>query len=143
MQNNPYVFGHSEPEIERLRRQAEMLRPITQRLLISAGVKKGIRVLDIGCGPSDVTMLAADLVGSTGRVVGIDRDEAVIDPARKRISELGFSLGTRLFTHLLAPRCTHDRWLRWRRSVGDVGASGRVSPLPDWQSVKEVEYGRS
>jgi hypothetical protein len=40
MQNNPYVFGHSEPEVERLRRQAEMLRPITQRLLISAGVKR-------------------------------------------------------------------------------------------------------
>jgi ubiquinone/menaquinone biosynthesis C-methylase UbiE len=50
-----------------------------------------MRVLDIGCGPGDVTMLAADLVGSTGRVVGIDRDEAVIDAARKRINELGFS----------------------------------------------------
>jgi ubiquinone/menaquinone biosynthesis C-methylase UbiE len=90
-QNNSYVFGHSQPEIERLRRQAEMLRPITQRLLISAGVKKGMRVLDIGCGPGDVTMLAADLVGSTGRVVGIDRDESVIDAARQRSSELGFS----------------------------------------------------
>jgi ubiquinone/menaquinone biosynthesis C-methylase UbiE len=91
MQNNSYVFGHSQPEIERLRRQAEMLRPITQRLLISAGLEKGMRVLDIGCGPGDVTMLAADLVGPTGRVVGIDRDEAVIGAARQRISELGFS----------------------------------------------------
>jgi ubiquinone/menaquinone biosynthesis C-methylase UbiE len=91
VQNTNYVLGHSQPEIERLVRQAEMLRPITQRLLISAGVEKRMRVLDIGCGPGDVTMLAADLVGSTGRVVGIDRDEAVIDVARQRISKLGFS----------------------------------------------------
>ena len=91
MQDTNYVFGHSQPEIERLRRQAEMLRPITQRLLVSAGLENGMRVLDIGCGPGDVTMLAADLVGPTGRVVGIDRNEAVIDAARQRISELGFS----------------------------------------------------
>ena len=76
-----YVFDYSESEIERIRRRAEMLRPITQRLLVSAGPGKGMRVLDIGCGAGDVTMLVADLVGPTGHVVGIDRDEAVIGAA--------------------------------------------------------------
>jgi ubiquinone/menaquinone biosynthesis C-methylase UbiE len=66
-----------------------MLRPITQRLLISAGLGKGMRVLDIGCGAGDVTMLVAGLVGPTGHVVGIDRDEAVIGAARQRINERG------------------------------------------------------
>ena len=84
-----YLFDYSESEIERIRRQAEMLRPITQRLLISAGLRKCMRVLDIGCGAGDVTMLVAGLVGPTGHVVGIDRDEAVIGAARRRINERG------------------------------------------------------
>ncbi len=91
MQNPQYLFDYSESEIERLQRQAEMLRPITERLLNSADVGKGMRVLDIGCGAGDVTILIADRVGPTGRVVGIDRDKAVIDAARRRIRELGFS----------------------------------------------------
>jgi len=50
-----------------------------------------MRVLDIGCGVGDVTILAADLVGPRGRVIGIDRDATVIDAARQRLSDLGFS----------------------------------------------------
>jgi ubiquinone/menaquinone biosynthesis C-methylase UbiE len=91
MRNVNYLFDYSASEVERLKRQAQMLKPITRRLLITAGIEKGMRVLDIGCGPGDVTMLVADLVGSTGRVVGIDRDESVIDAARRRISERNFS----------------------------------------------------
>jgi SAM-dependent methyltransferase len=63
MPDQDYVLGHSHPEIDRLKRQAEMLRPITERLLVSAGNDEGMRVLDIGCGPGDVSMLIADLVG--------------------------------------------------------------------------------
>lgn len=91
MEETTYLFAHSEPETERLMRQAEMLRPITLRLLRCAGVKQGMRVLDIGCGPGDVTMLAAELVGSTGRVVGIDRNEEIVDTARRRVCQYGFS----------------------------------------------------
>ena len=45
-----YILGHSEREIRRLMRQAAILRPITERLLRSAGVRPGMRVLDLGCG---------------------------------------------------------------------------------------------
>jgi hypothetical protein len=48
MPDRNYVLGHTNREIQRLQRQAEMLRPITERLLISAGVESGMRVLDIG-----------------------------------------------------------------------------------------------
>lgn len=91
MHDSDYMFGHDRHEYERLMRQAEMLKPITQRLLVSAGVESGMRVLDIGCGPGDVTMLAAEHVGPTGQVVGIDRDEGVIDTARRRIRQRGFT----------------------------------------------------
>ena len=89
MPDQDYLLGHSHPEIDRLKRQAEMLRPITERLLSSAGLKEGMRVLDIGCGPGDVSMLIADLVGPAGSVVGIDPSRAAIDAARQRFGELG------------------------------------------------------
>src|SRR6478672_11366600 len=91
MQKTDYVFDYSQSEIERLKCQSEMLSPITERLLHSAGVTSGMRVLDIGCGVGDVTILAADLVGPRGRVIGIDRNEPVIAAARQRLSALVFS----------------------------------------------------
>jgi len=65
-----YVLGHSEPEIRRLQTQAAILRPISERLLQSAGIRPGMRVLDLGTGAGDVAMLAAELVGPLGCVVG-------------------------------------------------------------------------
>jgi protein-L-isoaspartate O-methyltransferase len=79
-----YILGHSPAEIQRLMSQAVMLRPITERLLRSAGIEPGMRVLDVGCGAGDVSMLAAELVGSTGSVIGIDRNEQVLAIARER-----------------------------------------------------------
>ena len=86
MSESSYALGHSRREIQRLQRQARMLRPITERLLVSAGIESGMRVLDIGCGPGDVSTLIADLVGPTGCVVGIDSNPEVIETARSRFS---------------------------------------------------------
>lgn len=85
-----YILGHSTAEISRLRKQAEVLRPITARLLQVAGVRPGMRVLDLGCGPGDVSFLAAELVGSSGSVVGIDRNADVIGVANERMRSAGF-----------------------------------------------------
>jgi ubiquinone/menaquinone biosynthesis C-methylase UbiE len=67
MPGTEYNFGYSEREIRRLMRQATILRPITERLLRAAGAGTGMRVLDLGCGAGDVSMLAAELV-PTGAV---------------------------------------------------------------------------
>ena len=37
-----YILGHSEAEIIRLQTQAKILRPITERLLRSAGIRPGM-----------------------------------------------------------------------------------------------------
>lgn len=66
-----------------------MTTDFTERLLIDAGLERGMRVVDIGCGRGDVTLLAARLVGDTGHVVGIDREPAAIAAARARVVELG------------------------------------------------------
>jgi SAM-dependent methyltransferase len=71
----PYILGHSESELHRLMRQAAVLAPITRRLFSDAGLARDMRVLDVGCGTGDVSILAAEMVGSGGAVVGIDRSK--------------------------------------------------------------------
>ncbi|MDI4238459.1 methyltransferase domain-containing protein [Bradyrhizobium sp. Arg237L] len=68
--------------------QADNLRPITTRLLREIGLAQGMRVVDLGCGAGDVAMLAAEMVGPTGAVVGIDRNAAAIATARERAPPL-------------------------------------------------------
>jgi ubiquinone/menaquinone biosynthesis C-methylase UbiE len=79
-----YLLGHSEREIQRLIHQAAILLPITERLFREIALRPGMRVLDLGCGAGDVSMLAAELVGPTGLVIGIDRNPVVLSVARER-----------------------------------------------------------
>jgi ubiquinone/menaquinone biosynthesis C-methylase UbiE len=79
-----YILGHSQDEIQRLIDQAAILRPTTERLLRSAGIERGMRVLDLGCGAGDVSMLAGESVGTSGTVVGIDTNAHILTLARAR-----------------------------------------------------------
>jgi SAM-dependent methyltransferase len=79
-----YALGHSTRELERLSTQGHLLEPLTRQLFRDAGIGPGMRVLDVGSGAGDVAFLAADLVGITGEVIGMDRSEAALDIARAR-----------------------------------------------------------
>jgi SAM-dependent methyltransferase len=84
-----YVLGRSESESQRLVKQSGFLQPFTERIFRRAGLVPGMRVLDLGCGAGDVSFLAAELVGPTGSVVGIDRDPGVLAIARERAQQMG------------------------------------------------------
>lgn len=88
-ESDGYLLGRASSELDRLRIQAEIYAPHTEHLLTLAGVGPGQRVLDIGCGAGDVTMIAARLVGPTGSVLGVDLDADVLDLARTRAAEAG------------------------------------------------------
>src|SRR5450432_1716672 len=79
-----YLLGNSDGEHERLMRQAARLVPISETFFREAGIVTGQRVLDIGSGVGDVSMLLARLVGPTGTVVGVERDAKSIERARGR-----------------------------------------------------------
>lgn len=81
------LSSSSEDEHERLVRQGDMYAPFTRRLLAHAGIKPGMRVLDVGCGPGDVSLLLCELVGADGSVVGVERDEQALARARQRAVE--------------------------------------------------------
>lgn len=60
------------------------LPDFTTRLLIDAGIEKGMRILDVGCGSGDVSFLLCDLVGRDAEVIGVDHDAHAIATARQR-----------------------------------------------------------
>jgi 2-polyprenyl-3-methyl-5-hydroxy-6-metoxy-1,4-benzoquinol methylase len=84
-----YALGHTEVEHQRLIRQAKRYAPLTERLFREAGVGPGQRVLDLGSGVGDVAIVAAGIVGSSGEVVGIERDARAIASARARAAQAG------------------------------------------------------
>jgi SAM-dependent methyltransferase len=86
--DDEYVLGHTAHELERLSSQARLYEPFVLSFLRAAGIEAGMRVLDVGCGGGDVSVLVADLVGSTGEVIGIDRSAAAIETATHRAQNL-------------------------------------------------------
>ena len=87
--NSDYVLGHSDSELQRLIEQSFFYRELTSQFLRGSGLKAGMRVLDVGCGAGDVSFFAAELVGPTGSVLGIDKSTDAISLARKRAVATG------------------------------------------------------
>ncbi len=86
-----YILGSSESEQERLQAQGDAIAPLTERIFRQAGIGPGMRVLDVGCGVGDVSILVAHLVGTEGAVVGVDREAASLETAGKRVAQRGLS----------------------------------------------------
>lgn len=82
-----YIFdaGAAE-EAERLLAQGAIGDPMTRRFFVEAGLAPGMRVLDLGSGAGNVAVLAAELVGPGGSVVGVDRDPDAVERARRLVA---------------------------------------------------------
>ena len=79
-----YTLGHSDIENRRLLIQARLFDPYTEAFLRKAGIREGMKILDVGSGMGDVSFLAAKLVGKDGQVIGIDADDGVTGIATDR-----------------------------------------------------------
>ena len=90
VESKPYVLGHTEQELARLERQSELFGVETRDALRRAGLKNGMHVLDVGCGIGDVSMIAAEMVGPTGSVLGIDSAAAAVRVASDRAQRSGY-----------------------------------------------------
>jgi SAM-dependent methyltransferase len=82
-----YSLGSDDTEIARLQQQAAMIAEPTAVLLRRGGIVPGMRVLDLGSGPGDVSFQVAEMVGPDGSVVGVERDPVQIDTADRRRGE--------------------------------------------------------
>lgn len=59
--------------------------PSTQAFIIKAGIKPGMKVLDIGCGAGAMTEWLATQVGPKGKVIAVDNSHAQLAVTQKRI----------------------------------------------------------
>jgi SAM-dependent methyltransferase len=84
-----YIIRGGDFGAARLRILGAATRPSTLQLLERAGVTRGMRVLDVGCGSGEVTVELARLVGPEGLVTAIDADPVVLDHARTRVADAG------------------------------------------------------
>ncbi len=79
-----HALGTSELERRRLETQAVFFSDFTRRTLKKIGLHAGMHVLDVGSGSGDVTLLAAEIVGLSGQVTGIDVERRMVEHARSR-----------------------------------------------------------
>jgi SAM-dependent methyltransferase len=95
-----YALGHTPEAFQRLVVQGQLFNPFTRRWLQDAGLRAGMHVLDLGCGPGDVSLLAAELVGEQGGVLGVDTNASVLQMAHARAQAAGLSHVAFLVGHI-------------------------------------------
>src|ERR1044072_6670300 len=66
--------------------------PVSESLLRAADLRPGERVLDVACGTGHVTRAAAELVGDTGTVTGVDVAPDMIETAKSVAAPRGASI---------------------------------------------------
>jgi ubiquinone/menaquinone biosynthesis C-methylase UbiE len=86
-----YALGCSDHETEQLQQRAVLWNPSTRRMFEDAGIAAGMKVLDVGSGAGDVALLAAEIVGPEGSVLGIDVNPVILETARVRAKAAGFT----------------------------------------------------
>lgn len=106
------AFGHVAETWEKWESWlARSYRCFNRLFVRKAGIARGQRVLDLGCGTGYAARLAADIVGPGGSIVGLDISQKMIDVASRRTNALGFtqvSFQTCDITHLPFPDDSFD-----------------------------------
>ncbi|GAA2806719.1 methyltransferase domain-containing protein [Kitasatospora paracochleata] len=81
----PYTHGHQESVLRSHRSRTAA----NSAAYLLPELRPGQAVLDVGCGPGTITADLADLVGPSGRVIGVDSSAEVLAEARAHAAERG------------------------------------------------------
>jgi FkbM family methyltransferase len=84
-----YSLAVGEAEIRRYTMMAERSQVSESHLWERAGIVPGAVVADVGCGPAAVAVRMAQVVGPSGRVVGIEPDPAALGAAHRMLEQAG------------------------------------------------------
>jgi arsenite methyltransferase len=85
-------------------------------------------VLDLGCGAGTDLLIAAQMTGPTGRVIGVDMTPAMLDRARDSAQEMGLE-NVELHESLIESLPLADA------SVDIVISNGVIDLVPDKEAV--------
>lgn len=94
------------------------------RKIVGPHLKRGMTILEVGCGPGFFTLDMADMVGETGRVIACDLQEGMLHKVRDKVQ--GTDLERRINLH----RCDHNR-IGVSEPVDFVLAFYMVHEVPD------------
>lgn len=115
--NQDYVLGVHAAELARLGLQHRAWRAHALELWRKAGLRAGARVLDFGCGPGFAALDLAELVGESGRVLGVDRSEAFLAHLAQQAQARGYGNVETRAVDLSEPGVTLGQfefaWARW------------------------------
>jgi ubiquinone/menaquinone biosynthesis C-methylase UbiE len=78
-----YAIRGGKEGKKRLDLLARVMLPTTMELLDRAGLTRGMKCLDVGCGGGHVTISMARVVGPEGHVIGTDTDADILALARE------------------------------------------------------------
>jgi len=112
-----YVLGTHDEEIARLGLQHRVWRSTVLDCWRSAGIKPGMRVVDVGAGPGYATIDLAELVGPRGEVLAIERSARFLEIAAKSCAERGLAnirfQEADLMQHAFDGSGFDAAWCRW------------------------------
>jgi SAM-dependent methyltransferase len=84
MAEREYVLGTGGDELARLAQQHRLWSDAAVQAWQRAGIRPGMRVLDVGCGPGYAAFDLAQLVTATGAVVGVDEAAGFVAHANEQ-----------------------------------------------------------
>jgi SAM-dependent methyltransferase len=84
-----YVLDGSDEDLRRLLDISQVHAEPARRAFRSVGLCEGGTVIDCGCGPIGGLAILAEMVGPSGRIVGVDFSEPAIGRARSVVLALG------------------------------------------------------
>jgi ubiquinone/menaquinone biosynthesis C-methylase UbiE len=87
-------------------------------------IKKGMTVMDFGCGPGFFSIPMAQMVGASGRVIAADLQEGMLQKLEDKIQ------GTRLYDRILLHKCEKNS-IGLSQQVDFILAFYMIHELPD------------
>lgn len=112
-----YILGTHDEEIERLGLQHRIWQPRVLDAWRRAGFTIGQTILDVGSGPGYASVDLAGIVGSSGKVIAVDRSRRFLDALEAKRKQLGLENITTLELDLdegnLPALGADGVWCRW------------------------------
>lgn len=158
--SNPTEFVHYMDDANAM----DFFRAAKARTHELLALRTGEHVLDVGCGAGDDVRALAEIVGPTGRAVGIDSSQTMVDAARQRSTDsqlpVAFRVGDaqqldfpdasfdacrtdRVLQHLSRPARAVSEMVRVLRSGGRLVAlepdtGGLMIDAPDREVTRKI-----
>ena len=123
-----HELGYPEPELSRVPDgTVESFAGVANHWLLGR-VEPGSVVLDLGCGAGTDLLIAAQMTGPSGRVIGVDMTASMLDRARASAIEMGID-HLELHESLIEDLPLDDA------SVDVVVSNGVIDLVPDKDAV--------